>query len=49
MSGQKKLNRAIKNIKVVATPSRRKEVTTLDRNGNEVTESVQLYKIRKLS
>ena len=56
MSGTQKLNRAIKNKRVVAFPSRKKEkVVTdangtpiLDKNGNKVTEEVQLYRIKPL-
>lgn len=56
MSGQKKLNRATRNIRVVATPSKKVEriVTDnfgqalLDKNGNKVTETTQLYRIRPM-
>jgi len=56
MSGTQKLNRAIKNKRVVAFPSRKKEkvvtdangVPILDKNGNKVTEEVQLYRIKPL-
>lgn len=56
MSGQKKLNRAIRNNRVVAMPSRKIErVVTdenghsvLDKDGNAQMETVQLYKIKKL-
>ena len=56
MSGQKKLERAIRNNRVVAMPSRKKEIIVKDINGNEVkdkngevvTEKVQLYNIIKL-
>jgi len=48
MSGQKKLNKATRNIKVVAIPSKKKEVVTSDKNGKEVVENVQLYKIRPM-
>lgn len=56
MSGQKKLNRATKNIRVVAMPSKKKEVPVLDGNGQNVldkdgkpmVETIQLYKIKKM-
>ncbi len=56
MSGQKKLNRAIRNNRVVAMPSKKKEVPILDRDGQNVldkdgnpqVETIQLYKIKKL-
>ena len=56
MSGTQKLNRAIKNKRVVAFTRRKKEkVATdangtpiLDKNGNKVTEEVQLYRIKPL-
>lgn len=56
MSGQKKLNRATKNIRVVAMPSKKKEVSVLDGNGQNVldkdgkpmVETIQLYKIKKM-
>ena len=56
MSGQKKLERAIRNNRVVAIPSRKKEIIVKDINGNAVkdkngevvTEKVQLYNIIKL-
>lgn len=56
MSGQKKLNRATRNIRVVAMPSRKAEraVTdergnvVLDKSGHEVKEVVQLYRIKPL-
>ena len=52
MSGQKKLNRAIRNNRVVAMPSKKKEVPILDRDGQNVldkdgkpqVETIQLYK-----
>lgn len=56
MSGKKKLERATKNIRVVAMPSKKKEVEVVDQNGQPVldkngepqTEVVQLYKIKKM-
>jgi hypothetical protein len=56
MSGQKRLNRVTKQNRVVAFPSRKKEkVVTdangtpiLDKNGNAVTEEVQLYRIKPM-
>ena len=56
MSGQKKLNRAIRNNRVVAMPSKKKEIPILDRDGQNVldkdgkpqVETIQLYKIKKL-
>jgi hypothetical protein len=56
MSGQKKLLKAVKNNRVVALPSKKVERPILDREGNQVldkdgvaqTETVQLYKIKKL-
>ena len=56
MSGQKRLNRAIRNNRVVAMPSKKKEVPILDRDGQNVldkdgkpqVETIQLYKIKKL-
>lgn len=56
MSGQKKLNRATRTNRVVAFPTRKveREVTDsfgqpiLDKNGEIVTESVQLYKIKPM-
>ena len=56
MSGQKKLNNAIKHIRVVAMPSRKKEVISKDANGNDVrdkngeivVEKIQLYNILRL-
>ena len=56
MSGQKRLNKAIRNNRVVAMPSRKIERPILDREGNKIldkdgvaqTETVQLYKIKKL-
>lgn len=57
MSGQKKLNRAIKNNRVVAIPSKKRKDYAYDENGqiirdpktNEpIVKEVQLYKIKKL-
>ena len=56
MSGQKKLLKAVKNNRVVAMPSKKIERPILDREGNPVldkdgvvqTETVQLYKIKKM-
>lgn len=53
MSGQKKLERATRNIRVVAVPSRKRTSVVTDNNGNIVKdkngnpqmESVQLYRI----
>jgi len=56
MSGQKKLNRVTKHNRVVALPSKKVEKPILDRDGKNIldkdgvpqTETVQLYKIKKL-
>lgn len=56
MSGQKKLLKAVKNNRVVAMPSKKIERPLLDREGNQIldkdgvvqTETVQLYKIKKM-
>lgn len=56
MSGSKRLMKAIKNNRVVAMPSKKVERPILDREGNPIldkdgvvqTESVQLYKIKKM-
>jgi len=56
MSGQKRLNKAIRNNRVVAMPSKTIERPILDREGNKVldkdgkvqTEKVQLYKVKEL-
>ena len=56
MSGQKRLNRAIRNNRVVALPSKKIEreaidangQTIVDKNGDVVTETIQLYKIKKM-
>lgn len=56
MSGQKRLNKAVRNNRVVAMPSKKIERPILDREGKQIldkdgvvqTETVQLYKIKKL-
>ena len=56
MSGQKKLNRVTKHIRVVAMPTKKveRELTDvngnpiLDKNGEPQIEQVQLYKIKHL-
>jgi hypothetical protein len=56
MSGQKRFRKIIANNRVVAMPSRKKEIVVKDKNGNEVLdkngekvmETVQLYNIYKL-
>lgn len=56
MSGQKKLDRVTKHIRVAAIPSKNvdRELTDangnaiLDKNGEPQVEKVQLYKIKKL-
>ena len=56
MSGQKKLNKVIKHIRVIAMPSKKMEVVAKDAYGNEVKdkngmtmlENVQLYNIFRL-
>lgn len=56
MSGKNKLERAIRNNRVVALPSKKVErkavdangQPVLDKNGDVVTETVQLYKIKKM-
>jgi len=56
MSGQKRFKKSIANNRVVAMPSRKKEIVVKDKNGNEVLdkngekvmENVQLYNIYKL-
>jgi hypothetical protein len=56
MSGQKRFKKSIANNKVVAMPSRKKEIAVKDKNGNnvldkngeKVVENVQLYNIYKL-
>ena len=56
MSGKQILNRATRNKRMVAFPSRKKERVVTDtngevvrdKNGNAVTEEVQLYRIKPL-
>jgi hypothetical protein len=56
MSGQKRFKKSIANNRVVAMPSRKKEIVVKDKNGNnvldkngeKVVENVQLYNIYKL-
>lgn len=56
MSAQKKLLKAVKNNRVVAMPSKKKEVvakdangeTLKDKNGEPIVETIQLYKIKKM-
>ena len=56
MSGNKKLERAVRNNRVVALPSKKVEREAvdvngqpiLDKNGDVVTETIQLYKIKKM-
>ena len=56
MSGQKRLERATRNNRVVAMVGRKKEVVVKDgngepikdKNGEVVVEKVQLYNIHKL-
>jgi len=57
MSGQKKLNRVTKNIRVVAMPSKVRKEYALDENGqimkdpktNEpIMKETQLYRIKQL-
>lgn len=56
MSGKKKLERVVRNNRVVALPSKKIEreaidvngQTIVDKNGDVVTETVQLYKIKKM-
>jgi len=56
MSGQKRLEKAIRNNRVVAIPSRKKiDVKTdengqllKDKNGELVVENIQLYNIHKM-
>ena len=57
MSAQKRLEKHCKNIRVIAMPSRKKEIEMTDKNGvpqkdkngEIVTESIQLYNIYKLN
>ena len=56
MSGQKRLEKAIRNNRVAAIPSRKKEVIKTDengqplkdKNGEVVVEKTQLYNIHKM-
>ena len=56
MSGKKKLERAVRNNRVVALPSKKIEREAIDANGQTivdkygdvVTETIQLYKIKKM-
>lgn len=56
MSGQKKLERATRNIRVLAIPSKKVSRDVIDKNGDQVydkkgkplSESVQLYKLRPM-
>jgi len=56
MSGQKRLEKAIRNNRVVAIPSRKKEVIKTDENGQQlkdkngelVVEKTQLYNVYKM-
>lgn len=56
MSGKKRLEKAIRNNRVVAIPSRKKEVVKTDengqplkdKNGEVVVEKTQLYNIHKM-
>jgi hypothetical protein len=56
MSGQKRLEKAIRNNRVVAIPGRKKTVVKTDENGQPlkdkngelVVENTQLYNIHKM-
>ena len=57
MSGQKRLNKAVKNNRVVAMPSKKRKEYAYDENGqlvrdpktNEpIVKETQLYKIKKM-
>lgn len=56
MSGKKKLERATRNIKVIAFPTRKVERAVTDgngqpikdKNGAEVVETTQLYRIKPM-
>lgn len=57
MSGQKRLNKAVKNNRVVAMPSKKRKDYVLDENGQQVCDpktkeplvkETQLYKIKKM-
>lgn len=56
MSGQKKLERAVRNIRVAAIPSKKVKREVLDNNGKPmvdrkgtvVEDTVQLYRIKPI-
>lgn len=56
MSGKKRLEKALRSSRVVAMPSRKKEVVKTDengqplkdKNGEVVVEKTQLYNIHKM-
>ena len=57
MSGQKRLNKAVKHNRVVAMPSKKRKDYVLDENGQQMydpktheplVKETQLYKIKKL-
>lgn len=57
MSGQKRLNKAVKNNRVVAMPSKKRKDYVTDENGQQMydpktheplTKETQLYKIKKM-
>lgn len=57
MSGQKRLNKAVKNNRVVAMPSKKRKDYVLDESGQQMydpktheplVKETQLYKIKKL-
>ena len=57
MSGQKKLEKACRHLRVVATPSKKRTDYALDENGQQMydkktgeplTKQTQLYRITKL-
>ena len=56
MSGQQKLNRATRNIRVIALPSKKVKRDVLNQNGepvidkggNRVEETIQLYRVKPL-
>lgn len=56
-SGQKRLNKAVKNNRVVAIPSKKRKDYMLDENGQQMydpktkeplVKETQLYKIKKM-
>lgn len=47
MSGQKKLNRVTKNIRVAAMPSKVRKDYALDENG-QIMKETQLYRVKQL-